>query len=158
MDKRKRERKKIRFYALTAAAFVLDRATKILAEGIPEGGAALIPGVIGLRYARNTGIAFSLLSGHPRLLGFLSLFLIAAGFLWLRGKPLKAFPLSGLALMAGGAAGNMADRLICGQVTDWIEFLFVRFPVFNLADAFLTAGCALVVFSLLFRPKDWEKL
>ena len=150
--------KRFLFWGTAAAVLVADRITKELAPGIPEGGVALIPGVLGLRYAENRGIAFSLLSGAPRLLGVLSLALIAAGFLWLRKKELKPFPLFALALMAGGAAGNMIDRLVRGYVPDMIEALFVRFPVFNIADAALTAGCVLVMASLLFRPGDWEKI
>jgi signal peptidase II len=64
----------------------------------------------------------------------------------------------GLALMAGGAAGNMADRLITGYVPDMIETLFVRFPIFNLADSCLTIGCVMLIISLLFRQKDWANL
>ena len=150
--------KRFLFWGTAAAVLAADRITKELAPGIPEGGVALIPGVLGLRYAENRGIAFSLLSGAPRLLGVLSLALIAAGFLWLRKKELKPFPLFALALMAGGAAGNMIDRLVRGYVPDMIEALFVRFPVFNIADAALTAGCVLVMASLLFRPGDWEKI
>lgn len=150
--------KRFLFWGTAAAVLAADRITKELAPGIPEGGVALIPGVLGLRYAENPGIAFSLLSGAPRLLGVLSLALIAAGFLWLRKKELKPFPLFALALMAGGAAGNMIDRLVRGYVPDMIEALFVRFPVFNIADAALTAGCVLVMASLLFRPGDWEKI
>ena len=147
--------KRFLFWGTAAAVLAADRITKELAPGIPEGGVALIPGVLGLRYAENRGIAFSLLSGAPRLLGVLSLALIAAGFLWLRKKELKPFPLFALALMAGGAAGNMIDRLVRGYVPDMIEALF---PVFNIADAALTAGCVLVMASLLFRPGDWEKI
>ena len=150
--------KRFLFWGTAAAVLAADRITKELAPGIPEGGVALIPGVLGLRYAENRGIAFSLLSGAPRLLGVLSLALIAAGFLWLRKKELKPFPLFALALMAGGAAGNMIDRLVRGYVPDMIEALFVRFPGFNIADAALTAGCVLVMASLLFRPGDWEKI
>ena len=150
--------KRFLFWGTAAAVLAADRITKELAPGIPEGGVALIPGVLGLRYAENRGIAFSLLSGAPRLLGVLSLALIAAGVLWLRKKELKPFPLFALALMAGGAAGNMIDRLVRGYVPDMIEALFVRFPVFNIADAALTAGCVLVMASLLFRPGDWEKI
>lgn len=150
--------KRFLFWGTAAAVLAADRITKELAPGIPEGGVAMIPGVLGLRYAENRGIAFSLLSGAPRLLGVLSLALITAGFLWLRKKELKPFPLFALALMAGGAAGNMIDRLVRGYVPDMIEALFVRFPVFNIADAALTAGCVLVMASLLFRPGDWEKI
>lgn len=145
------------FRLIMIAVLIVDRVTKELAAGIPAEGTVLLPGVIGLRYAENRGIAFSMLNGYPRLMGVLSLALIAAGYLWLRKKELAAFPLTGLALMAGGAAGNMLDRLIRGAVPDMIELQFIRFPVFNIADSCLTAGCALVIISLLFRPKDWEK-
>ena len=150
-------RKKCLFPAVTAIVLIADRVTKELAARLPAEGIGLIPGVLGLRYAENRGIAFSLLSGQPRLLGLLSLALIAGGFLWLRKKEIASCPLFGLALMAGGAAGNMFDRLIRGYVPDMIETLFVNFPVFNIADACLTVGCALVMISLLFRPGDWEK-
>ena len=103
--------KKGLFRGIAVAVIALDRVTKVLAPGLPADGVVLIPGVIGLRYAENQGIAFSLLSGHPRLLGILSLLLIAAGYVWLRKKDFGTFPMIGLALMAGGAAGNMADRL-----------------------------------------------
>ena len=150
--------KKGLFWGITAAVIVLDRITKLLAPGLPANGLTLIPGVIGLRYAENRGIAFSLLSGHPRLLGILSLILIIGGYIWLRKKKPGTFPTAGLALMAGGAAGNMADRLISGYVPDMIEMLFVRFPIFNAADSCLTIGCVMLIISLLFRPKDWEGL
>ena len=136
----------------------MDRISKELAAGLPGDGIVLIPGVLGLRYAQNTGAAFSLLAGQPRLLGILSLAVIAAGFLWLRKKPLAAFPLAALALMAGGAAGNMIDRLVRGYVPDMIEALFVNFPVFNVADSCLTVGCGMLMISLLFRKKDYENL
>ena len=153
-----KSKRRLIFWIIVITVLVVDRITKELAPGIPAEGIRLIPGVIGLRYAENRGIAFSMLSGYPRLLGLLSLALIAAGFLWLRKKQLAAFPLTGLALMAGGAAGNMLDRLIRGFVPDMIETLFVSFPVFNVADSCLTVGCVLMMISLLFRPTDWAKL
>ena len=149
------DRKKWIFWGTAVAALALARITKMLAPGIPDDGITLIPGVIGLRYAENRGIAFSLLSGQPRLLGLLSLALVAGGYFWLRKRKIAPFPLAGLALMAGGAAGNMFDRLIRGFVPDMIETRFMNFPVFNVADSCLTVGCVLVMASLLFRPKDW---
>lgn len=140
---------------IAAGVFALDRVTKILAPGIPEGGCVLIPGVVGLRYAENRGIAFSLLSGRPWLLGLLSLVIIVAAFFLLRGKNLPGMTLCGLMMMLGGAAGNMVDRFFLGYVPDMIEFLFVDFAIFNAADAFLCVGCALVILRLLFG-KDPE--
>ena len=65
--------KKKAMWLIAAAVFAADRVTKILAGGIPPEGIPLIPEVVRLRYAENTGAAFSMLSGHPWLLGVLSL-------------------------------------------------------------------------------------
>ncbi len=137
-------------WLIAAGVFILDRIAKILALNIPENGQILIPGVLGLRYAENRGIAFSLLSGRPWLLGFLSLIIIIAAVLYLRKKRLHPVTLAGLMMMLGGAAGNMLDRFVRGYVPDMIEFLFVHFAIFNIGDACLCAGCALVVARLLF--------
>ena len=134
---------------IAAAVLAADRATKILAPGIPPEGQVLIPGVVGLRYAENKGIAFSMLSGQPWLLGLLSLAIITAAFLYLRKKAIRPAALAALMLMLGGAAGNMIDRFVHGYVPDMIEFLFVRFAVFNVADACLCIGCAWLVLQCL---------
>lgn len=137
-------------WGIAVLVFALDRVAKILAVRIPEGGTVLIPGVLGLRYAENRGIAFSMLSGAPWVLGLLSLAIIVAAFLFLRKKTLHPLSLAGLMMMLGGAAGNMLDRFIHGYVPDMIEFLFVNFAIFNVGDACLCVGCALVIIRLLF--------
>ena len=134
---------------LAAAVWTTDRITKVLAPGIPEEGQVLIPGVVGLRYAENRGIAFSLLSGVPWLPGLLSLAAVIGGFLLLRKKKIHPLALTGLMMMLGGALGNMVDRFLLGYVPDMIEVLFMEFAIFNVADAFLCVGCALVILRLL---------
>ena len=141
--------KKKAMWLIPAAVFAADRVTKILAVGIPTEGIPLIPGVVRLRYAENTGAAFSMLSGHPWLLGVLSLLIIAGAFLFLRKKNIPVLAMTGLMMMLGGAAGNMVDRFATGFVPDMIEVLFVRFAIFNVADSFLCIGCALTALSLL---------
>ena len=141
--------RKIWPWGIAAAVFIADRVTKILAPRIPEEGQALIPGVLGLQYAENRGIAFSLLSGMPWVLGLVSLLIITAVLFFLRGKKLRAATLAGLMMMLGGAAGNMLDRFIHGFVPDMIEVLFVQFAVFNVADMFLCIGCGLLILQLL---------
>ena len=142
-------KRKVWPWMIAAAVLAADRATKVLAPGIPPEGQVLIPGVVGLRYAENKGIAFSMLSGQPWLLGLLSLAIITAAFLYLRKKAIRPAALAGLMLMLGGAAGNMIDRFVHGYVPDMIEFLFVRFAVFNVADACLCIGCAWLVLQCL---------
>lgn len=141
--------KKKAMWLIPAAVFAADRVTKILAVGISPEGIPLIPGVVRLRYAENTGAAFSMLSGHPWLLGVLSLLIIAGAFLFLRKKNIPVLAMTGLMMMLGGAAGNMVDRFATGFVPDMIEVLFVRFAIFNVADSFLCIGCALTALSLL---------
>lgn len=134
---------------IAAAVLVADRVTKMLSGRIPPEGSVLIPGVIGLKYTENTGAAFSMLSGHPWLLGVLSLAVVAGVFFLLRAK--KAAPLMrvGLMLMLGGAVGNMIDRFATGYVPDMIDLLFMNFAVFNVADMCLCIGCALAALRLL---------
>ena len=135
--------------------FAADRATKVWVLRTKPAGEVLIPGVLGLRYAENRGIAFSLLSGSPVLPAVLAGGVLLAAAVLLRGKKWGALPETGLMMMLGGALGNLADRIFLGFVPDWIELLFVRFAIFNAADACLTVGCALVIWSLLFRPGDF---
>ena len=66
-----------RYGWIAALALALDQLTKLWAQGLGDARLVLIPGVVGLRYAENTGMAFSLLSGRPWLLGALSAALIA---------------------------------------------------------------------------------
>ena len=135
---------------IAPAVFAADQVTKALSVQIPPEGCVLIPGVLRLRYTRNTGMAFSLLSGHPVLLAALSALVLAGAFFLLRGKRMDGPTETGLMMMLGGAAGNLADRIFAGSVPDMIEPVFVRFAVFNLADAFLVVGCALVIIRILF--------
>ena len=134
---------------IAAAVLIADRVTKMLAGNIPEEGSVLIPGVVGLKYTENTGAAFSILSGHPWLLGVLSLAVIIAFFFLLRGKKAAPMMRTGLMLMLGGAAGNMIDRFATGYVPDMINLLFVNFAIFNVADMCLCIGCALAALRLL---------
>ena len=62
----------------------------------------------------------------------------------------KKFELVCLAMIAGGALGNLIDRVVSGAVTDMIRLEFVNFPVFNVADCFVTTGCALLIVYVLF--------
>ena len=136
------------------AVLVLDRITKELSVFIPAGGMEIIPGILGLRYTENRGIAFSMLSGHTWLITAISLAAIAVMVIWLIRGDLTGLPRIGLLLMFGGAAGNLADRLIRGFVPDMIEVLFTNFAIFNVADACLTVGCVMLAAGCIFGGRD----
>lgn len=148
-------------FGLALLVGLIDRATKIAARdsfsayiGIP-----VIPGFLRLVHTENPGAAFSFLSeGNPILRGFVLigvsavvLFFVARA-LW-TNKPGFATPLVrvGLALVLGGAAGNLYDRVLRGTVTDFIEVYHGSwsFPVFNIADSAITVGATLLLFDML---------
>ena len=84
---------------------------------------------------------------------FLALLVIAIRKKWLT----KKFELLCLAAIAGGGIGNMIDRLRFGRVTDMIKLDFVEFPVFNVADCFITTGCVLLLIYILFFDRQKKK-
>ena len=137
-----------------ALVVVLDRAVKMLTDGVQT---PLIPGLIALRSVRNTGMALGLFQGGVIPILLVSAALAAACIWLLRGMRVSGWAITALSLMAGGALGNMADRLFLGYVMDMLELLFVDFYIFNVADAGVVAGAVLCGWSLLFRPGDWSK-
>ncbi len=133
----------------------IDQIVKALARRMTE-PRTVLPGVLRLRCIENTGIAFGLFSDMPWLTPALTVAVLAAGWFALRGRRLSGWSRAAAAMILGGAAGNLIDRMLFGRVTDMIEVLFINFPVFNFADICVTAGCVLMGALLLFRPQDWS--
>jgi len=138
---------------LAAVVVILDRLVKnrILAS-IPLGGSvSFLPGIIGLTYIRNTGAAFSMFSGMRWILvGFTGVCLILIILFMAKTKYGAAvrFP---LALVLGGAIGNLIDRVLNGYVVDMFEVEFVNYAVFNIADSFINIGAVLFVILYLVK-------
>ena len=144
-----------KYYWIAAAVVIVDQAVKWACLGL-TGSVTLIPQVLALTYAENTGMAFSWFSGRAWALGVVSALCILLGWLVLRRYRLG--PLSRVAamLMLGGAVGNMLDRFFRGYVVDMFETLFMEFAIFNVADAALTVGTMLMAGSLLLCPNEWQ--
>jgi len=118
-----------------------------------------IPGFLGFTYVQNTGAAFSSFEGQQWLFALIFL-LFTAGVIYEYFK--KSMGFSGferwcIAAVYGGGLGNMIDRLRLGYVVDMIETKFMDFPVFNVADCFITCGCILLMVSLCFYNKEFWK-
>ncbi|MCS7225121.1 MAG: signal peptidase II [Armatimonadetes bacterium] len=137
------------FYGTALIAFALDQVSKAMVRAmVPlEGIVPVVPGYFQIRHTVNPGAAFGLFpDAGPFLVGVA----IIACWLFLRiGR--RGFPKRRLAvsfgMMLGGAVGNLTDRLFRGAVTDFLDF--VVWPVFNLADTFLTLGAfGAIVWSL----------
>jgi len=123
----------------------------------------LIPGFLGLTYTRNTGAAFGLLANFEwsRWLFTVVKIVLMGGLLWFYGRlPLeKRFWLIRvpIILIFAGGVGNLFDRIAFGYVRDMLAFLFINFPIFNLADVYVVAGAFLGAFVLLFVIKDLQE-
>ncbi len=147
------------FYGLAGAVVVLDQATKLLVQRAFRLGESLpvLPGVLNLTYVLNPGAAFGLLAGAAA--AFRGPFFIAVSVLaiavicyyharYARGHPL---PTVGLALILGGALGNLIDRLRVGMVIDFLDFYLgaYHWPAFNAADSGITVGVGLLLVEML---------
>jgi signal peptidase II len=144
-----------------ALAVGLDQLTKYLVVAwIPlHCQVDVIPGLVHLTYAQNTGAAFSMLQGQQWLFA-----VIFAVFTVLLAYELRKNTLSlsaferwcAVAVWAGGL-GNMIDRLRLGYVVAMIEVEFIRFPVLNVADCFIPCGTVLLIAHLIFFNRDFWK-
>ena len=142
---------------LILLTLALDRFTKALAVAYPD-ERPLIPGVLRWIYAENTGMAFNLFSGRSWMLGVVSVTAVVVGWLILRRYQLSGWSRTAAALMVGGALGNAYDRLALGYVVDMLDITLFPFAVFNIADAALTIGTALMAYCIVFRTEDWRKI
>ena len=118
-----------------------------------------LPGILQLTYVQNNGAAFSSFSGQQWL--FALIFLVFTGLiLWEYFRKQAGFtPFERwcIAAVYGGGLANMIDRIRLGYVVDMFETTFVDFPVFNVADCFITCGCILVMAHLIFWNKAFWK-
>ena len=144
-----------------AGITVLDQVSKYLVlEYIPlRGHVDVIPGLFHLTHTHNTGAAFSAFQGMQWLFALIFVIFTVA-IIWDLVK--KSLPFTKLeriliACIYAGGLGNMIDRLRFGYVVDMIEVEFMTFPVFNVADSFITCGCILLVLHLVFFNKEFWK-
>ena len=150
------------YYVLFVAGIVAaDQVTKYLTVlYIPSLGVQpLIPGLLQISYVQNTGAAFSSFEGQQWL--FALIFVVFTGLIFYEyfKKPMgfTTFERWCIAAIYGGGLGNMIDRVRLGYVVDMIETTFMDFPVFNVADCFITCGRVLLMVHLFLFHKDFWK-
>ena len=150
------------FYILFVVFIVvIDQITKYLTVlYIPAIGVqTFIPGLLQITYVQNTGAAFSSFEGQQWLFALIFLIFTVLIVYEYKKKPMgfTTFERWCIAAIYGGGLGNMIDRVRLGYVVDMIETTFMEFPVFNVADCFITCGCVLLMVSLLLVHKDFWK-
>lgn len=151
------------YLALFAGVVLADQLTKLLVERLMQlhESRPLIDGVLSLTYVRNRGAAFGILSdadlpGQPVLLALVGLLALAAILTYAtRLPPDSRLPRLALALVVGGAVGNLIDRARLGFVIDFVDvhWRHHHWPAFNVADSAISVGVALLVLDMLRGPR-----
>lgn len=151
---------RLRSALIILAVVALDRVSKlaILAQVSPWETIPVIPGIFNIVHAENPGAAFSMLADAPPLVRgvfligvSLLLMAIIGSMLWRLPAKSGLFLATALALVFGGAFGNLWDRAFRGTVTDFIQVYIgsYEFPSFNVADSAITVGAVLMALDLL---------
>jgi signal peptidase II len=143
---------------IAAATLLLDQATKLAAAAwLPGAGfVVVVPGLLNLAYAVNTGAAFSMFTGWTAALAAVNLVIGGGVVVWaVRLTPEEHGLRSALGLILGGAVGNLIDRIRLGHVIDFIDahwFWKAHWPTFNIADSAVCIGMALLVIASFRTP------
>ncbi len=140
---------------------VIDQLSKLWAVSTLKDreGIELIKGVIKLYYLPNgnTGAAFGMLSGHRMLFLFIALIVVLLIIYILFRIPVvskyRALRIL-LVFIAAGGVGNMIDRFRLSYVIDFIYFYLINFPIFNVADCYVTVATILTSLLILFKYKE----
>lgn len=164
--KRKENKKKVLreciFIFLILLLILFDQWTKILAAKYLRdiNAFVLIPGVLELRYLKNTGAAFSMMANvsvFQSIMKVLTPLIVLCLFVFLAFIPAKKrfrYLTIDLIFIIAGALGNYVDRLIRQSVIDFIYFSLIDFPIFNVADIYVTCSLIFLFFLILFYLKD----
>lgn len=121
-----------------------------------------LPGLLRFTLTRNPGAAFGIGRRQGFLMTILACTIVAGIIIWMCKKensdsPPNGLERCGIAIIVGGALGNLFDRLTRAEVTDFLEFSFIDFPVFNLADALIDLGAGLVIIGAFAYSKSKEQ-
>lgn len=157
----KHTKKHISCMIMIILIIAFDQITKYFASlKLADGSVAkFIPGVVQLKYAENTGMAFSMLSGARWVFIVLTVVVCVGVFYYLFSNRCKSLWLYwSLGVILSGGIGNLIDRIRFGYVVDFIEPTFVNFAIFNIADCAVTCGAVVLVGYLLYDAfKDVKK-
>lgn len=149
------------YFIIILFAVLSDQIAKYLAVAHLKtaGSIKLIPGLLNLSYVENKGAAFGMLqNGRALFLVLTAAVLLLLLVYTLKTKPENILYKLSVSMVAGGATGNFIDRALRGFVVDMLEFSFIDFPVFNIADVFIVCGSILFcVYIIFFEAKEGEK-
>lgn len=142
-----------------AALVGLDQYTKYLAviHLKDKPAYSIISGILELNYLENKGAAFGMLQNQKAFFIFVAVVILGViGYVLFKTPDSKKYRILHLllSLIAAGAIGNMIDRIRLNYVVDFIYFVFINFPIFNVADMYVTISTVALVILLLFKYNE----
>jgi signal peptidase II len=148
----------LRYYIISLIVILFDQATKILTKKymILHDSREVLGDFVRLTFIKNPGMAFGIQLGNKTLFTIFSIIASIVIFIYLlKTKGDKKYVKTALALILGGAIGNLIDRVLYGSVVDFVDVGFgdLRWPVFNVADAAVTVGMIILIAVILFEKK-----
>ena len=112
---------------------------------------SVIKNILSFTRIHNTGGPWSIFENTPFVFIFMTLIVLTIGFIYFKKhKPTHLLEKLSICMIAGGALGNFADRIIRGYVVDMIDVNFFNYPVFNIADCYIVVGAILMCFYVIF--------
>lgn len=154
LAKRRTVREYLTWGIIIALGIAIDQFTKWLAAVYlkPVVDVPIIDGVLHLRFHLNSGAAWGMLEDAPYVFNTLSvIIIIGMSFYLFLGHTTSRLGAIASAMIISGGVGNMIDRVLYGEVTDFIYFKLINFPIFNGADSFVCVGAGLLVLALVLE-------
>ncbi len=147
------------YVILISLLFFVDQLSKFFTVNYLEKyeSISVIPGLLDFTHVHNTGGPWSMFDSAPYIFIIMTVIILSAGIWYFKKNPPKhSLEKLSVCLIAGGALGNFADRIIRGYVVDMIDVNLFDYPVFNVADCFIVIGAILLCVYILFLDKESE--
>ncbi|MGI5892211.1 MAG: signal peptidase II [Bacillota bacterium] len=151
----KAQKREIVFWIILIAGIAIDQISKYLVKINMDylQSITIIPNVFSFTYILNKGAAWSILEGYRWFFVIIGIVFLIALFIFRRhfSKNDQVLDIA-LAFICVGALGNMIDRVLHGAVVDFLHFTLISFPIFNVADCFISIAVAIIIWHLIITP------
>ena len=137
---------------ISIALCIFDQIIKIIIDKVLPLGKSyqVFANFLYITKAYNSGVSFSMLTGHRVLIILINLFIMSFLFLYMKKFKINRRNIIAFSLTIGGLFGNLIDRIIHGYVIDFMDFYIFNYnyPIFNLADSFICIGILILLYSI----------
>lgn len=148
------------FFVGVLVITVLDQIAKFFTVAYLKdlGTIPIIENIFHLTYCENPGAGFGVFANHTHLLSIVTMIIVAVAMWYVTVKrPKNKLLMTGLTFLIGGAVGNLIDRIRLGYVVDFLDFCLIDFPIFNIADCFVTVGAIIFAVYIIFYSEKKEQ-